>query len=230
MPTLTRTLRRVAGAALLLLGASAAHAATYSYTGPAFTTLAPFTAPCAVAACANFPAGSRVQGTFTTAAPLAANLTNQNILALVTGFSFSDGLASYVNTDPQVTLMNASITTNAAGTPVSMTFIPIRWRAPAPHAVNDRVDYLFITPASSFAEHNAPCAAVSAPSGCTGLAADASTSRGAETAAARPPITLMAPVAPGVASVPSLGGGSLLLLVTLVSVAGMVMARRRGGV
>ena len=220
-------IRRLAGAALLLLGAAAAQAATYSFTGPAFTTFTSFTAPCAAAPCANFTAAMRVQGTFTTAAPLAANLTNQSILALVTGFSFSDGLTTYAHTDPLVTLMNAAITTDGAGNPVSMTFIPIRWRAAAPHAVNDRVDTLFVTPASSFAQANAQCAALSPPSGCAGLAADASTSRGEESAAVRPAVSLLAPAAAGVAAVPTLGGISLLILAVLVSAAALVMARRR---
>ncbi len=211
--------------ALALLGNCASYAATYSYTGQPFTTFNTFTAPCAASPCANFAAGNRVQGSFTTAAPLAANLANQNILAQVTGFTFSDGLRSYSSSDTSVTLMNATITTDASGKPVSMSFIPIRWRTAAPHAVNDRVDYLIVMPTFSTAEHNAQCVTLSPPAGCSGLAGDASTSRATENAVTRPVIGLLTPST--AASVPGLGGAALLALITLINAAALMIVMRR---
>lgn len=218
---------KAVGLALLALACHAAQAETYSYTGPNFTAFTNFTVPCATAPCANFSAGMRIQGTFTTAAPLAASLTNQNILALVTSFSFTDGLTTYSSADPLATLMNAAITTDAAGVPVSMTFIPVRWHAAAPHAVNDRVDYLFVTPAATFAWHNARCTTLSGPTGCSGMTQDASSGGGAENAAVRPAPALAAAAPAAVTAVPSLDDWSLLVLATMVGLAGLALARRQ---
>ena len=77
-------------------------AKAYIYTGPVWESFDNFKEPCAAGPCANYPMGSRATGRFTTAAPLASNLTPVNILPQVISFSFSDGLNTYSSIDPNV--------------------------------------------------------------------------------------------------------------------------------
>ena len=78
----------------LFLGSAAAHATTYTYTGNPFT---------------NFSAGANpyttsdyVHGSFTTASPLAPNLEEVEITALVTSFLFNDFYDDHMPIDSSI--------------------------------------------------------------------------------------------------------------------------------
>ncbi|RZI98714.1 MAG: IPTL-CTERM sorting domain-containing protein, partial [Haliea sp.] len=80
---------------MLLVAGAPAVGQTYAATGGNYTVFADFTAPCGVGACANFLNTMSASGTFTTAAPLPANLVAQPIRPLITAFRFTDGLTTY---------------------------------------------------------------------------------------------------------------------------------------
>ena len=91
MPTPGLALRSVA---LLLACAIAlpAFATTYTFTSPSYSFVIPFTPPCTVGTCVNYTTSMNVAGSFTTAAPLAANLLNTDVRGAITSYSFNDGL------------------------------------------------------------------------------------------------------------------------------------------
>lgn len=132
---------------ILILAACApagAWAATYSYTGDPYTapTLQNYT-NCTQGSCGNFTTAMNQTGWFTTAAPLPANLSDVDITALITAFSFSDGLTTYSSAAGD-TLYRGWADTTASGTFTDARLVLIHWQAPAPHAVGDRVDMLFL--------------------------------------------------------------------------------------
>jgi hypothetical protein len=80
----------------VVLGASQARAITYTYTGNDFTSITDQTPPTGI-----YTTSMSVTGSFTLAAPLAANLgtpaTPTDIFPLVLSFSFSDGRNTLTN-------------------------------------------------------------------------------------------------------------------------------------
>lgn len=80
---------------LAIVASSAALSATYVYSGPPYTTVGGI-----------YTTSMRITGSFTTANPLAPNLSNVEIgpngLNLVTSWSFSNGVATFTtdNSDP----------------------------------------------------------------------------------------------------------------------------------
>ena len=126
---------------LLLAGlAWPALAATYTYTGANYTTTVPFTAPCTVGTCANYTTGMSVTGSFTTAAPLAANLASVNIAALVTSFSFNDGINTFSSANANSWIISFDASTDGSGVPNGGMFIVLAtWITGSnPHTGADR--------------------------------------------------------------------------------------------
>jgi hypothetical protein len=158
--------------AAALLQASA-WAATYTFTGPLYANLTPFTAPCATPTCANFTTAMRQTGSFTTAAPLAPNLVNTNITSLVQSYSFDDGLTQYNSGDAATRLSFVEVNTDAAGNIVDQNIAIAHWQT-ASHGVNDRLNVFRANLSSYF---NAYCQALNGSGGCALLNTDASTSR-----------------------------------------------------
>jgi hypothetical protein len=72
---------------------------TYSFGAPKYNSL-DNNSTCTVGACWTFTTAMNVTGTFTTASPLPANLTGQNIAAQITSYSFSDGLDTFSGGNP----------------------------------------------------------------------------------------------------------------------------------
>ena len=99
----TRTLfASFLGGLALLFGAASlpVQAATYSYTGTTYDLISN-NKTCTIGNCpATYTAAMRVTGSFTTASPLAANLSNVDVSALVTSYSFTDGINTIANSDP----------------------------------------------------------------------------------------------------------------------------------
>lgn len=156
---------------LLLLSAlciqASAWAATYSYTGNLYNpaTVHNFTAPCSAGDCANFTAAMWPTATITTTVALAPNMTADAIpLSNITAFTIFDGLVTYTNSDPLVTLLFANATTDATGQLTRLQITAMRWQAPGPHSgANMRLDSVNTTSGSL---HNVICLATApAPGG-----------------------------------------------------------------
>lgn len=96
----------IALSALLLLlpfTQSVSAQVTYSYTGPTFY----------FASGAPYSTANSITGSFTTAAPLAANLSDSNISANITAFSFTDGVAT--RTLANTVICRFLVSTDASG-------------------------------------------------------------------------------------------------------------------
>jgi hypothetical protein len=169
-----------------------AQATTYTYTGPVWTTFGNFTAPCGTGPCANYPAGSKLTGQFTTAAPLASNLDVGNIFPQVISFSFNDGLDTFSSADPNVRGWFFLVGTDAsgnitlAGGGIALTL----WQTgPSPHAVGNRIAETVIGANFGVSNNNESCMTVGAsPStgvtdSCTAASSDSSTSHASAEAA-----------------------------------------------
>lgn len=180
-------------------------------------------------ACGPLPNPSRPFGWFTTAAPLAANLNNQNISALVLAFSFWDGLNVYSSSDPASKFV-AMVSTDGSGTVTAYYVLLNKWQSGgAPHNTGDRVALIVLTnPTSTIL----PTIALNAfactqpvqypgigdvcilpsnlpnPDAATGVSFAVSMTAGS--------LTMMSPVS--AAAVPTLGVRSLVLLVLLTLV------------
>jgi hypothetical protein len=132
-----------------------AWAATYTYTGPAYSPpdLHNFTScPPGTGNCGAYTTAMAQTGSFTTAAPLPSNLNSQDITAQLTSYSFSDGLTTYSSGDPQVTLVSVSATTTGGVLDFSVHLV--RWQTPAPHVIGDHLDQVLVTESG---QHNAVC-------------------------------------------------------------------------
>lgn len=213
-------------AALLQAGA---WAATYTYTGPAYSApdLHNFTScPPGTGNCGAYTTAMAQTGSFTTAAPLPSNLNSQDITAQLTSYSFSDGLTTYSSGDPQVTLVSVSATTTGGVLDFSVHLV--RWQTPAPHVIGDHLDQVLVTESG---QHNAVCGNIqvnpqgdscgtSNAGGVFSSWTDASSTVGSWTVTGLPPVAANA--------VPTLGEWGLLLLALLmISVGWMTMDRRR---
>lgn len=216
-------------ALVLLCAAAAAHAQATTYVATAtgnYNLFINFTL-CAAGPCQNFNAGMGASGSFTTSAPLAANLSGANIAPLVTGFSFSDGVNSYSGADPAVRIFLFNVSTNASGAITTTDIRVQRWLTGAsPHVSGDRHSWIFLQ-ATGQADHNAQCLAVGAslagvPDSCT-LVLGADTSRSLAFGSA--PAWALAPAA--AAAVPTLSEWSRILMAVLMAMAALVALQRR---
>lgn len=200
-------------AILLLVAGAPAMAETYAATAGNYTVFTNFTAPCGLGACANYLNTMNASGTFTTAAPLAANLAAQPIRPLMTAFRFSDGLTIYDSSDPNVRVRRANVSTNAAGVVIAADFLIQRWQTGGVHVPGDRLDQVRVADGSTVGLHNLSCNAVVPvvvdPDACFSNALDASTSRGDGPGAL---FALVVPAAASVATVPTLSTWALLVL------------------
>lgn len=92
--------------------------ATYSFTGPPFATFLG----------SGYTTAMRVTGSFTTLAPLPANMPNSNIASQVMSYSFSDGVNTIASSDPRSVVALFYATTDGAGQITSAANIALqRW-------------------------------------------------------------------------------------------------------
>ena len=213
-------------AALLQAGA---WAATYTYTGPAYSApdLHNFTScPPGTGNCGAYTTAMAQTGSFTTAAPLPSNLNSQDITAQLTSYSFSDGLTTYSSGDPQVTLVSVSATTTGGVLDFSVHLV--RWQTPAPHVIGDHLDQVLVTESG---QHNAVCGNIQVnpqgdPCGTSNAGGVFSSWTDASSTVGSWTVTGLPPVAPN--AVPTLGEWGLLLLAFLMLGAGwMAVGRQR---
>ena len=196
-------------------------ATTYVYSGAPYTLVQNFTNPCGVGPCASYALGERISGQFTTFAPLAPNLVNQNVFPSVTSYSFADGVDVYSSANPNSRVDNFVFSTDASGTITSWNVIIMSWQTgTSPHAAGDRLarfDLISSTP--DVTENNTPCAAVvTAPSGvtdaCVVFQPDTSTSFGDALTFGTWSVSLQQPI-------PTLSKWTMLLLLALMAGVGM---------
>jgi hypothetical protein len=215
-------------AALVQAGA---WAATYTYAGAPYTAAAITNySNCTAGACANFTAAMAQSGSFSTVAPLPANLNNADIASLITSFSFSDGLSQYNSADPDTTLVGAQASTNASGGVLAIELSFQHWADNSPHVLGSRMDVMILR---LLARKNSQCQGVvfQSPSGrevCQHVDFDAASSR----------VTFSAPVVPGAwtvtglppaaaNAVPALGDWAAPCLACVLAGTGWWMTQRR---
>lgn len=226
---MTSAIKKSAAAAAMFFAAiGAAQAATYTAatTGP-YTVKTDFTV-CSGGPCQNYTLAMTPSGSFTTATPLAANLSNANIAAQITSFSFSDGINTFASTDPNVRIFQAIVSTSATGSITSSTLFFELWQTgTSPHAVGDKVALIQIGN-SVFATNTLNCTGVgTTPAGaadsCVSGPGDIGSSNASGAtwtwAAVTPPATAATPV-------PSTSALGLLVLSALLGGAGLAMSRR----
>lgn len=226
---MTSAIKKSAAAAAMFFAAiGAAQAATYTAatTGP-YTTKTDFTV-CSGGPCQNYTLAMTPSGSFTTATPLAANLSNANIAAQITSFSFNDGINTYASTDPNVRIYSATVSTSATGSITSSTLFFELWQTgTSPHASGDKLAIVQIGSTVS-ATNTLNCtgvgtspagvgdSCVSGPSGAGSSSANGATWTWA---AVTPPATAATPV-------PSTSALGLLVLSALLGGAGLAISRR----
>ena len=132
--------------------------ATYTFTGPPFDDFFG----------SGYTAAMRVTGSFTTLAPLPANMPNSNIWAQVISYSFSDGVNTIASSDPKAVVGRFYATTDGAGRITSAANISVdRW-ATTP-GVGNRYDSIRISSTGlSSGLSNAQCGLLGTADVCIG--------------------------------------------------------------
>lgn len=226
MKTTLRAFTVAALAAFAAIGAT--HAATYSPGSIGKYTSKQDPTTCTVGVCHTFTLNMAASGTFTTAAPLAPNLSNANISGQITSFSFSDGVSIFASSDANVRLYVAEVTTSATGQITGAFLMVERWQTgTSPHSVGDRVDLFALTSlAAAYNNYSCLSTGTSLASGvadaCTNIAPDSNSSSAFGGA-----ITWIAPAAPAAKSIPTVSEWGLIIMSALMGVAGLVVARRK---
>lgn len=150
LPPSSMTLVSTSRAALALLclasGISfSAHAVTYRYASTAYDRFQHYTKPCSAGTCLELAAGDGVTGFFTTAEPLPANLTeNDVILPRITGWAFGNGQTVITHDAPGARVLGFRVATDATGQPTHASIMVSRWadESDAPHRQGDRAQLI----------------------------------------------------------------------------------------
>ncbi len=212
---------------LAMLASSAALSATYVYSGPPYASVG-----------GTYNTGMRISGVFTTAAPLAPNLSNAEIgplgQNLVTSWSFNDGVTTFTNTNslinssiynneylptPSTNGLDFTVSTNATGNIVSFS-IGLEKPLPGYGVYPVRVDAFRVvsTPALYQATSQSPCliGLFVLTFSCTGFDDPGPNFGSAQTAGSFSTVQ----------AIPSLSLGSVLLLLGLMAVSAGFYLRR----
>ncbi len=155
----------------LIFFASAASAqSTYSYVGGDFTgaSVGP-NAPTQMSVQRVYGTGpgNNITGSFTTAAPLAAGLVDQNIGPQVASYAFNDPFQTYASTDPNVRKNTFRVMTDGAGQITSATIEIQKWQTNGPRSAagtasaDSRFDRISIFPTTSSVISNFACTQLS---------------------------------------------------------------------
>lgn len=222
-----------AACVLASAGTAAAQATTYTFQSPLYTTIFN-SGGCTVGECAAYTAAQRATVALTFAAPLAPNLTNADVSALVTIFTADDGVRTTTGPSAQSAISEARATTDGAGT-VTDFLVWIQRTPGPPYTVNtpadpnSRVSYVYLDVAGGTTDvwGNALCVIRGAPSAgsppyaCTLMLADADESEAGATGV----ITVSA--APAMAPVPTLSQWAMILFGLILAGGAVVMIRRR---
>ena len=229
---------RLFAALCLALPALSSHAATYQYMGGPATFVSNSATCAAPHDCGQYTLGQQVvTGSFTTAAPLAPNLADADIIPDLAGYSFNGSRFVIDSSSPASRVNTFRVSTDASGAITSVTINLHRWTysaanspAAGPHVDGDRRNEIYLFPSgASFAAINLFClgAAIGTSADGTGdtcLASggDSFSSSGIAEAGG------VWPVAASVAAnaVPTLSEWALALLALACAALGMRLRRR----
>jgi hypothetical protein len=157
---------------------------TYLYSSP-FYTFVNTNSTCTVGTCASYTTAMRITGSFTTAGPLAANLGLANIAALLTSYSFNDGVNTIANGDPDARIVTFQVTTDGSAGITAESIRLQQWETgSSPHAAGDRFDSIALETTVAEGVNNFSCVVVgTAPSSgvadiCSSPSSDTNTSAG----------------------------------------------------
>jgi hypothetical protein len=105
----------VAAIAALALAGPAAAQAIYSIRSGVYSSVNDMGGVCTIGPCAPYALSDRVEGTFTTSAPFAPNLTNHDFGPDILAFNVDDGAVIYDSANPRTRIASALISTDGAG-------------------------------------------------------------------------------------------------------------------
>ena len=156
---------------LTAFAGTAAAQVTYNFQGGLYDPgLITNNTTCTVGECATYTGADRVTASITFAAALAPNLTNVDVSAQVTAFSFTDGVTP-LTTGPGASgsIHTLLATTDGAGVLTNYTILLERTPGPpyvvnAPADPNSRFSYVVLGPTNSQGYANAICSGRSASS------------------------------------------------------------------
>ncbi len=215
---------------LILAGtllASTASATTYTYSSPNYATVSNYTS-CTAGPCANYATSMNVNGSFSTATPLAANLALADISAQVTAYSFTDGINTYTSASSNARIFEFEIATGASGQITSASVILELWQSgSSPHSSGNRLSLMGIVPMESIGDNNWICTTVgnATVSGVADACNATSDDTGSSTASESSPGTWS--IAQSV-TVPTLGKPGTMSLAVLLILCAWYSLRRRG--
>jgi hypothetical protein len=173
------------------LATGAAEAATYTYTSGLYTAVLPHAAAdCTpVGGCTDYTLTESITGSFTTAIPLAANLSFAPVTPL--SYSFSDGVNTIADSQAGARIDEFEVSTDNAGNITGVQIFLMAWRdggGPVPpHAqtnadsptANARLNAIVITPGGVAGDNDMYCSNYGAPADtCTGATSDSFSSAG----------------------------------------------------
>jgi len=222
----------------VVMGATGWAAATYTVqVASNYTNVNNYT-NCSTGPCANYSFAQMITGSFTVAAALPANFTGgADISNQLVSYSFSDGVNTYTNTDPNARVYQFSVNTDASGNLTVVSLLIQKWQSgSSPHSAGNRVALInFNGPSINQAENNLACSTVGNTTAshvadvCVLAANDSASSIASETAATTwsTPTTTPAPPPPTQTPIPS---SFVLLLLGLLIVFGWMQraAKSRG--
>jgi hypothetical protein len=201
-------------------------AVTYTYTGPVFTSKSDFTV-CGTGTCTNYNTTTmHVTGSFSTAAPIGPGVTNLDITASITAYSFNDGVNTIANGDVNARIRSAVVTTDGTGAIIAWNVAVERWTSGTngAHIVGDRLNFIrTLSTPNDQGFNNEICASPPAGDVCTGFSQDASTSFADVFSLGSWIIT---GVSVGVFPTPALSTWGMIALAALVVLFGLFMQRR----
>ncbi len=163
---------------------SSGWAATYTFTGIDYNITTNFS-NCLVGTCTNFAVSMKVSGSITVPVPLGANFAFSDITSQISSYSFSDGVTTYTNTDPNSRVYQFAAGTGANGN-INLVNIQLQeWQSgSSPHSSGDRYAFIIIVGGNfNHAVNNDRCTAVGAsPAGVPDTCGIQSTDTGTSSA------------------------------------------------
>ncbi len=148
---------------------------TYKFTPPTgYVQITNYT-QCSNGKCGVFSPLMTMEGFFTTGSPLPPNLSESNIAAQVTSYSFSDGLVGAYSINPNSRIWMFQVTTDSSGVLTNWKIRLQLWTTGStPHTTSDRLDFVMLDGGSdgfTAAFNNVPCTSVGVgPSGVPDVA------------------------------------------------------------
>lgn len=136
--------------------------ATYTFTSTNYSGVTTFTS-CAVGPCANYTTSMHITGSFTLASALPPNFSGAtDISSQITAYSFSDGINTYANTDPNARIYQFNIATDGTGNiSVGSILLEVWQSGTSPHSAGDRVTLVNLNgPTINQSENNLGCTMV----------------------------------------------------------------------